>query len=267
MGKVRISLLAGSILLALPITGAFAEEGEVAGSGEIIVTARKRAETLQDVPMAVTAITNEELEVRDTRDVNGLFAEVPGLFSAPGSVNNSADFAYLTMRGVGFNAGLEPAVGVFLDGMYMPQLAFDASFLDVERAEVLRGPQGTLFGRNTQGGALNLVTRKPGDDFRGKLLFGVSGDGGMRAQGLVSGPISNAFYASVGVEHARSDGFIRNSVLGGRQDWWRQTSLRGVLRWAPTASLDISLISDWTNRDYNEAIRGVRRDTSVRGCH
>jgi iron complex outermembrane receptor protein len=232
-----------------------------ASQDEIVVTARKRAETLQDVPLSVSAVTDADLERRNTQDVNGLFAEVPGLFSAPGSVNNSSDFAYLTMRGVGFNAGLEPAVGVFLDGMYVPQLGFDSAFLDLERVEVLRGPQGTLFGRNTQGGAISLITRKPGADLRGRIRFDVAEQGTFRGQASLSGPLGGKLYAGVSADFSRGDGYIRNVVLGGKQDWYEQYAVRGTLRWAPSDALDVMLIGDLTSRDYNEAIRGVRLST------
>ena len=263
-------LLSGLSLLALCATPAFAQsndltvtavQDEQSGSDEIVVTARKRAETLQDVPMAVSALTDTDLETRNVQDVNGLYAEVPGLFSAPGSVNNSADYAYLTMRGVGFNAGLEPAVGVFVDGMYVPQLGFDSSFLDVERVEVLRGPQGTLFGRNTQGGALNIVTRRPGEDFRAKVRLDGAEFGTFRAQGSASGKVTDGLYAGFSVEHSRTDGYLKNVVLGGHQDWSKQTAVRGVLRWLPSDGIEVMLIGDYSNRDYNEAIRGVRLAT------
>lgn len=268
--RVRLNpLLGGLPLLALCTAPAHAKSNDVTASPaveasdpyEVIVTARKRAEGLQDVPMAVTAVTSADLETRNIQDVNGLFAEVPGLFSAPGSVNNSADYAYLTMRGVGFNAGLEPAVGVFLDGMYIPQLGFDAAFLDLERVEVLRGPQGTLFGRNTQGGALNLVSRRPSADLRGKIMVEAAEFGTVRAAGSLSGPVTEGLYAGVSVEHRRSDGYLTNVVLGGTQDWSRQTAMRGVLRWTPSDDIEVMLIGDHSDRDYSEAIRGVRLAT------
>jgi len=267
MRHIRALLCAGLSMSMLAASAAAAEDAAAADMGadgnerDIVVTARKRAETLQDVPMAVTALSSADLDQRRVEDVNGLYAEVPGLFSAPGSVNNSADFAYLTMRGVGFNAGLEPAVGVFVDGMYVPQMGFDTGFLDVERVEILRGPQGTLFGRNTQGGAINIVTRKPGPDPHGKVQVEGAEFGTFRAQGAISGPITNGLYAGVSASYGRSDGYLRNVVLGGQQDWWRQTAVRGVLRWTPTETVDLSLIGDWSDRDYNEAIRGVRLAT------
>ncbi|PSJ39603.1 TonB-dependent receptor [Allosphingosinicella deserti] len=276
MQRILEPLLRGLSLLTLCSSPALADSGDAPvdtaahaaddsavanASDEIFVTARKRAETLQDVPMAVTAVGGAELERRGVQDVNDLTAEVPGLFTAPGSVNNSADFAYLTMRGVGFNAGLEPAVGVFVDGMYLPQMGFDASFLDLDRVEVLRGPQGTLFGRNTQGGAVNLVTRMPGPDLRARLLLEAAQFDSYRLQGAISGQIGAQLYAGITAEHRRSDGFLRNIVGGGRQDWFRQSAVRGTLRWAPSDSIDVALIGDWSDRDYNEAIRGVRLAT------
>lgn len=250
-------------LLTAPAFAQSAGDSElIAGDAQlVVVTARKRTETLQDVPMAVTAVTAADLETRNVQDVNGLYAEVPGLFTAPGSVNNSSDYAFLTMRSVGFNAGLEPAVGVFLDGMYIPQLGFDSAFLDLERVEVLRGPQGTLFGRNTQGGALNLVTRRPGPEFRGRVRLEAADFGTYRAQVAASGPVSDGFYAGFSVEHSRTDGYLRNIVRGGTQDWSRQTAVRGTLRWLPSDAVEVILIGDYSNRDYNEAIRGVRLAT------
>ncbi|WP_165356514.1 TonB-dependent receptor [Sphingosinicella sp. BN140058] len=259
-------LLGGLSLLALCASPASAQTGSdaddaTAAPDAIFVTARKQAETLQDVPMAVTAISDTELERRGVQDVNDLTAEVPGLFVAPGSVNNSADFAYLTMRGVGFNAGLEPAVGVFVDGMYLPQMGFDTSFLDIARVEVLRGPQGTLFGRNTQGGAVNLVTRMPGPDLRGRLRLEAAEFDSYWLQGVISGQIGTGLYAGIGAEHRRSNGFLHNIVSGDRQGWYRQSALRGTLRWTPSDTIDVALIGDWSDRDYNEAIRGVRLAT------
>jgi iron complex outermembrane receptor protein len=262
-GLSLLALCAGAPAFANESTDAApsAEQADTSDGTEIVVTARKRAETLQDVPLAVTAVTDADLQLRNVQDVNGLYGEVPGLFTAPGSVNNSADTAYLTMRGVGFNAGLEPAVGVFLDGMYVPQLGFDAAFLDLERVEVLRGPQGTLFGRNTQGGAVNLVSRRPGAELRGKLLLEAADFGTFRAAGSISGPVTDGLYAGVSVEHRRTDGYLDNIILGGTQDWSKQTSVRGTLRWVPSDRVEVLLIGDYSKRDYNEAIRGVRLAT------
>lgn len=253
--SASVLVWASSAWAEKPEAGASSAEGNVE---ELVVTARKRTEALQDVPMAVSAVGSAELERRGVKDVNDLYATVPGLFTAPGSVNNSADFAYLTMRGVGFNAGLEPAVGVFLDGMYLPQLGFDSAFLDLERVEVLRGPQGALFGRNTQGGAINLVTRKPAPETHGLLRAEAGSFKSFRAGAALSGQVGEGLYAGVSAEGSTTDGFIHNVVRGGRQDYSRQIAARGVLRWEVSERVEALLIGDATQRDYNEPIRGVR---------
>ncbi len=225
---------------------------------EIIVTARKRAEVLQDVPLSISAVSGTILEQQNIQDVNGLYAQVPGLFTAPGSVNNTNDLAYLTMRGIGFNAGLEPAVGVFIDGMYQPQIGFDTAFLDVERIEVLRGPQGTLFGRNTQGGAVNIVSHKPGDQARGRLGLDVGSFRTVRAKAALDGQIADGLYAGISAGFARSDGYIDNDILDQHQNKYEQRAVRGVLRWLPAEPLELTLIADSSHSDYNEMVRGVR---------
>ena len=226
--------------------------------GEVVVTARKRTEVLQDVPLSISAVGEVELERRNIQDVGGLYAQVPGLFTAPGSVSSTSDLAYLTMRGVGFNAGLEPAVGVFIDGMYQPQIGFDTAFLDLERVEVLRGPQGTLFGRNTQGGAINMITRKPGDTLQGRIAADVAEFDTFRLNAAIDGPVADTLSAGLSAGYARSDGFIYNTVLNQHQDDYEQSAVRGVLRWSPTDRLEAVLVADASEKDYNEVVRGVR---------
>ena len=259
-------LYSGLVTAVLLTTPAFADTMTAEASAqpvedsatEVVVTARKRTEALQDVPLSISAVTGAELERRNIQDVNGLYGQVPGLFTAPGSVNNTNDLAYLTMRGIGFNAGLEPAVGVFIDGMYQPQIGFDAAFLDLQRIEVLRGPQGTLFGRNTQGGAINMITRKPGEVTHGKLALEAATFGTFRAQGAIDGRIADKVYAGISAGYARSDGYIDNDTLDQHQNNYEQQAVRGVLRWVPTEALDLTLIADASRSKYNELVRGVR---------
>jgi iron complex outermembrane receptor protein len=233
------------------------DRSSATANGEIVVTARKRVETLLDVPMSVSAITGIDLDKRNVDNVTNLYGRVPGLFQAPGSANNTSDFTYLTIRGVGFNAGLEPAVGIFVDGMYQPQVGFDTAFLDLERVEVLRGPQGTLFGRNSEGGAVNMVTVKPGDTFQGKMRVEGGSFGTLRVDTSLRGPIGNGFSAGVTGEYARTDGYVHNITLDTNQNFSRQYALRATLRYHPDSDLDIVLVGDATHRDYNELILGV----------
>ncbi|MDV6330824.1 TonB-dependent receptor [Asticcacaulis sp. 201] len=267
MKKIKsISLYSGLLTAALMATTAWAEPVISSvptaqadeNATEVILTARKRSEAIQDVPLSISAISGVDLERRDVQDVNALYGQVPGLFTAPGSVSNSSDLAYLTMRGVGFNAGLEPAVGVFIDGMYQPQIGFDTAMLDLQRVEILRGPQGTLFGRNTQGGAVNMITRKPGPEPHGRLSVEGATFGTIRALATLDGPIAANLYGGLSASYGRSDGFIYNTVLGQHQDNYEQSAVRGTLRWIPREGLDLTLMADASRRRYNEAVRGVR---------
>ena len=225
---------------------------------EVIVTARKRAETLQEVPLSVSVLAGVELEKIGIEDITDLYGRVPGLYFANGSITNpSGPHSYLTMRGVGWNAGLEPGVGVFVDGMYQPQIGFDLSFLDLERVEVLRGPQGTLFGRNTQGGAVNMVTRKPDDTFRGRVRVDLSEFDSLRVTSGLSGAIAEDMFAGASVEYARTDGYIRSVTRDEDLIPSERITARGILRWLPSDSLEINLIGDASIKDYNEMMRGV----------
>jgi iron complex outermembrane receptor protein len=256
-GLLTAALIATTVQ-AQPLEPAATQAADTDRGTEIVVTARKRSEAIQDVPLSISAVTGADLERRNIQDVSGLYAQTPGLFTAPGSVNNTNDLAYLTMRGIGFNAGLEPAVGVFIDGMYQPQIGFDTAFLDLQRIEVLRGPQGTLFGRNTQGGAINMITRKPGPETHGKLSVDAASFNTLRAQGAIDGQIADNLYGGLSAGYAHSDGYIDNDTLHQHQNSYDQQAVRGTLRWAPTDALDFTLIADASRNKYNELVRGVR---------
>ncbi len=258
-------LYCGLLTAALLATAAAAEPAAqtvatdtTTNDGPVIVTARKRSEALQDVPLSISAVSSADLDRRNVQNVNDLYAQVPGLYTAPGSVSDSSDLSYLTMRGVGFNAGLEPAVGVFIDGMYQPQIGFDTAMLDLQRVEVLRGPQGTLFGRNTQGGAVNMITRKPGAETHGHIEADAASFDTFRANAAIDGPITSTLFGGITAGYARSDGFIYNPILNQHQDNYEQSAVRGTLRWAPRDGFDATLMIDASKRDYNEAVRGVR---------
>jgi iron complex outermembrane receptor protein len=246
-------VVCSSLILSLP---AYAQQS--GALDEIVVTARKRAESLQEVPLSVTVMTGVEIEKLGLQDVTDLYGRVPGLYFAKGSITNpTTSNNYLIIRGIGWNAGLEPAVGVFVDGMYLPQIGYDLSFLDVERVEVLRGPQGTLFGRNTQGGALNIVTRKPDEEFRGNVRAEYAEFNSWRGSGSFGGPVGDDVFAGIGLDYAKTDGYIDNVVLGEDAIPSERVSGRAVFRWAPTDDLDVMAIGDASIRSFDEMGRGV----------
>jgi iron complex outermembrane receptor protein len=183
----------------------------------ITVTARLREESAREVPFAITVLDAATLQKQRIDDTHSLFRQVPGL-----SLTSFDDgrFAYFQMRGIGpLSQAISPddgSVVTYVDGVPQPVYASEFSYLDLERIEVLRGPQGTLFGRNSQGGALNITTRKPGDVFEG----GVRLEGGESryglAEGYISGPIiPNRLAASFSARTSTVDGFIRNIAPNG----------------------------------------------------
>ena len=233
---------------------------------EITVTARKREEGLQEVPMAITAIDGLEIAKLNIQNVEELYGRVPGLFfTSAGGAGPNSDFIYLQIRGVGFNGGLEPAVGVFVDGMYMPQVGFDLDFLDVERIEVLRGPQGTLFGRNTQAGALNIVTKQPSDEFGGRFEAEVADFGTIRARGAISGALSDSLFAGINLQYAETDGFIDGVTTGQKFGSSEQFTGRVNLRYEPNDDLKITFIGDASSRDFLDPGTVVLLDGDGRG--
>lgn len=196
---------------------------------EVVVTAQHRSENVQDIPISVTALGAEMLKKADIFDAGTIAQNTPGLayseFS-PGQAN-------VSMRGVSSiddGAGLDNSTALFLDGVYIGRGAsINFDMFDLERIEVLRGPQGTLFGRNAIGGAINVVTAKPSDQLRGKVGATVGNEGILRYQGLLNGPLSGAINGKLSVSHREHDGFVKNVLLNKYHKDEDQTSLRAQL--------------------------------------
>lgn len=200
---------------------------------DVIVTARKRSERLIDVPVAVTAITAETLESRQFTSVRDIAAVTPGL-----NINSdSAGRAFISIRGIGTTLldTVQPGVGIFVDGVYQQNTSYlNSPTLAVEQIEVLRGPQSTLFGQNTLGGAISVTTRQPSDVLEGKLTATYAGpDNFYIVGGTVAGPIVPGVLSgrlSLGTQSR--DGFLKNSLLGfDDANRLEQNTIRGALRW------------------------------------
>lgn len=188
---------------------------EPANTQDIVVTARKRAENLKDVPIAVTAVSGDEIEKRGLVSVKDVAQLTPSL-----NVNSDgAGRVFVAIRGVGVTLvqTVQPGVGIFVDGIYQPNTAYlNNPLVDVERVEVLRGPQGTLYGKNTLGGAINVITRQPGNELEVRGGGSYAGpDQAWNVFGSVSGPIiEDRLQVRVAAAHRQQDGFIRNTLLG-----------------------------------------------------
>jgi iron complex outermembrane receptor protein len=203
-------------------------------SGDIIVTARQRSESLKNVPIAVTAITGDRLKELQVNTVKDIAAYTPGL-----SINSdSVGRAFVSIRGIGTTLidTVQPGVGIFIDGVYQPNTSYlNSPIVDVARIEVLRGPQGTLFGNNTLGGAINVITRQPGNDWEGRVDAAVAGtDNYASVSGTVSGPIAkDLLQFRIGASYHVQDGFMRNTLTPGDMNPLEQTSIGGTLRFTP----------------------------------
>ena len=236
-------LTTSALTLALTPNTASAQDAVLE---EVIVTARKIEEALQDIPMSVSSFDGEVLEQQGVVSIDRLIGRTPSLyFSQNNSRQSTADNTALIMRGVGSNPVLEPSVGVFLDGVYVPSLGFDLALVDIERIEVLRGPQGSLFGRNTPGGAISIITRQPADDFGARVVFEVDDLSSTRGMGSISGPLAgDSVFAGLSINGATTDGHTRNTFLGVEGDQRDIWTARLNLRYTPSDATEVLISAD-----------------------
>lgn len=238
-------LLAGAALgMAAVPSVALAQNAPAAESGdeEIVVTARKREERLQDVPISVTALSGDTLENQQVNSVREIAAIAPGLNINTDSVGR----AFMSIRGVGTTLidTVQPGVGIFVDGIYQTNSSYlNNPVFDVARVEVLRGPQGTLFGNNTLGGAISVVTRQPTDEFEGRFnAVYADPDNYQTYSGSISGPlIEGILRGRIGAAYHTRDGFSTNTLAGGDARPMQTESLTGTLIWDAPQGAEITL--------------------------
>ena len=224
---------------------------------EILITARKRQESLQDAPLSVAAFTGESLEQRGFNDVSEISQLVPNLIfdiAPPISGNQSA--AAVFIRGIGqldFTINVDPGVGTYIDGVYVARSVGGViDLLDLERVEILRGPQGTLFGRNTIGGAVQLITRAPEEEFGGYGSVTLGTDSRVDVLGVVNVPFSDTVRSKFSVLSRNRDGYVTD---GTGSDLGNDDSIatRFQLVWEPTDRLDFAFAFDATRDRENGA--------------
>ncbi|WP_419657278.1 TonB-dependent receptor [Desulfosarcina variabilis str. Montpellier] len=223
----------------------------------ITVTAQKQEENIQEVPVSVTVMSQTEIEDRNIESIGELSHYVPNFM-----INNegASGMNAPVMRGIYANATtLTVSSGLFVDGVpVLSSTGYEDTVLDIERVEVLRGPQGTLYGKNTETGAINIITRQPDNDFRakvsadvGKLLSFETGDGLKQSYTLnLSGPLkTDKLFMGIAGKFYQKDGFMENTLTGDtvddRQHWFG----RAHLRWTPADRVDVSLIASMLQYD------------------
>ncbi len=227
---------------------------------EVMVTAQRREERLQDVPISISALDSEELAIRGVTDIRSLSANVPSLFiPAPAGPTGTSQIAIRGASGLLQTAGSSPAVSIYLDGIYMPRPESGMFALDdVERIEVLRGPQGALYGRNSTGGAINIITRDPGDELRGGFDLSYGNYSAINAKGSLSGPLGGGFSAGISLGYTNRDGYFHNEVTGNDIEGINSHTARAKLRYAsPEGGFTAVLSADDAKVESSQAYQAV----------
>ena len=235
-------------MLALAIVA-----GDVAAQGglleEVVVTARKREEGLQDAPIAVSAFSGESLEFRGVTEIGKLDQFTPNLVLNKSPTNSGVTNAAVYIRGIGQNdfvPTIDPGVGIYVDEVYLGRsVGAVLDLIDIERVEVLRGPQGTLFGRNTLGGAISIHTAKPDEEFGGKADVRFGTDGLFNLRGTVNVPVNDEFFMRFSAATFNQDGYVDrpDGVDLGNDD---TVVARASARWVPTDNFELTASMDYS---------------------
>jgi iron complex outermembrane receptor protein len=249
-----VGLFAFAVLVDCNTAGAqIAADSGGAGLEEVIVTARRREERNQDTPISIEAFSTEALEARNVFSLTDIAKFTPNFQMSPSSENSGASFApQIYIRGIGqpeYLATADPGVGVYLDGVYMARaIGQSPEIVDFESIQVLRGPQGTLFGKNTVGGAINMVS-KPPSDIPGGYVEATGGNLSRKDLKMaVEGPLgSSALIGRIAFATLNQDGFIDRTVTDEKLGGWDSNLGRGTLVWNAAGQLRITISADYTH--------------------
>jgi iron complex outermembrane receptor protein len=226
-----------------------AEPPDASEFEEIIVTAQKREQSLSDVSMAVSAVSMDQLVNSQTSSIESLQYLVPSI-----SFGNDFNFAKLFIRGIGLNSsfpGADPSVALHVDGAVIAQAGAQmGSFFDLDHVEVLRGPQGTLYGRNATGGVVNLITAKPTEELDGYVRLTAGGeDLAVLGEAALGGPITDYLRARLAVRYLDREGYAINELTGAEIDDSKQRSARLSLQFEPSDSFELMLTGEYHRED------------------
>ena len=224
---------------------------------EVIVTSQKRAESLQDVPISVSALQGDEIRNAGIPNMSALADFVPNLFISDAPVSTN-----IYMRGMGSsnNQAFEQSVGMYIDGVYMGRgRQYRAPFMDIERVEVLRGPQGTLFGRNTVAGAVSIITASPDLDeaLNGRLDLSAETNEGYIADGVISGAVRENFAVRLAARYRQTGGYVSNKFLNGDEPEIEEWNYRFTGVWSPDENLDVNVKWSQSTLDRGGVASGV----------
>lgn len=226
---------------------------EEASSADVVVTAQRREERLKDVPITITAISASQIAASGIGGSRELAALTPGV-----TIQTTGAAAQATVRGIGntvVGGNSESPVALYVDGVYISSqyaAVFDLS--NIESVQVLKGPQGTLFGRNATGGALLVTTTRPADHFTGSITASYARFDDVRVAGYLSGPITDTLRFDIAANYHDDNGFTRDVLRNRRLSTYHETSVRGKLEFAPDDATSVTLIGDYSSLRDNTPI-------------
>ncbi len=259
MSALRVfSLAVGVVLVSVHVGPVKAEEAAGARPmEEVVVTARKREESLQEVPVAVSAFSQEQIELQTIQEFIDIEAQIPGVFIS--QTQHDPSIAAISIRGQqqpDFLLTNDSAVGAYVDNVNLPrQAGLNANLFDIERVEVLKGPQGTLYGRNTTGGAINVISRKADyEGTHGYLKASYGNKNFTQISGALNIPFSDTAAARIAAQKTDQDGWGKSRFTG--DDLYDQDEifLRGSLVWDPSERVNIQLQADYMDLDEGGAV-------------
>ena len=267
MNQSAVVAGAGFVLSALAVALPQAAFSQSSALEEVIVTAERRAQDAQDVPIALTIIGGSEISPSGISSISDVALKTPNLTFTQFNIGEPQLF----LRGLGTtidSAGADPTVSVFIDDVYVGRSAGATSDLyDLERIEVLRGPQGTLYGRNVTGGAISIVTKRPSEEFEAKLGVTVGNYGLTVLRGLVDGPIGDNLAGNLSFSKRDRDGYAYSNRSGQELDDADNFSLRGKLLWDISDNTELLLGFDYSTDDNNGQCRNLTKLDNPAGDH
>lgn len=243
-----------SFMMMAPFPNLLAQQRQIE---EIVVTAQKRTESLQSVGLSVTALSSEDLVTNEVVNIQDLGDMAPNL-----TIGESFGFAQVVLRGVGTDnpfAGGDPSVAMHIDGVVTGQSSAQlGSLFDMQRIEVVRGPQGTLYGRNATGGSINVITNKPTETLSGYSRFTLGNYNLVKYEGAVSGSLTDNLLGRVAVRRLKRGGYGENIANGNDIDNADMQSFRAQLQWLATDDLDVRLAVEHHSEDDKNYIAKFR---------
>ena len=257
MNKNSLSMPIAAAVAALTRAPAWSQDQGTSGFAleEVMVTAQKRTQSMQDVPISVQAFSSDALRTLGAAVISDLEATAPSLQTGGLGKGSQQNMGIRGIVDYSRNIGIDPRMGVYIDGVYQGQsYTADQPLLGLETVEILRGPQGTLFGKNTVSGAINLTTKNPDENFEGEFQAEAGNHDYYKGAAYVSGQLADNFFGAVSLSYEDFGGYYDNIVLNKDTGDWDRTAGRLKLRYLPSDKLELILSADGSKTDSHDPL-------------